>query len=66
MQRQKEAVALATAQNRILQQQCKFYQFWIKNSNLTKIHFFGQNSEFSLIWTKILGSTKDISATVIL
>ena len=27
MQRQKEAVALATAQNRILQQQCKFYQF---------------------------------------
>ena len=43
MQRQKEAVALATAQNRILQQQCKFsifmnletwkHNYWVGNKN---------------------------------
>ena len=39
MQRQKEAVALATAQNRILQQQCKFFQFQIKIVFRPKFHF---------------------------
>ena len=34
MQRQKEAVALATAQNRILQQQCKFSILGTQKHNL--------------------------------
>jgi len=52
MQRQKEAVALATAQNRILQQQCKFFFNFrplfdeSKIDSLTKIRFYGQNSIF--------------------
>ena len=49
MQRQKEAVALATAQNRILQQQCKFFQFWIKNSNLIKIRFLAEIGVFTYL-----------------
>ena len=58
MQRQKEAVALATAQNRILQQQCKFFQFWIQNSNFIKIRFFRQNFSFHLFEPKFLVQSK--------
>ena len=45
MQRQKEAVALATAQNRILQQQCKFFNFR-PFFDESKIRFSDQNTIF--------------------
>ena len=46
MQRQKEAVALATAQNRILQQQCKFFFNFRPFFEEPKILFLGQNTIF--------------------
>ena len=56
MQRQKEAVALATAQNRILQQQCKFFSILDKKIRIGPkfVFFLCQNLSFHLFEPKFL------------